>query len=286
MRRRRAGPVISWIIAGVLVVAPYVLGARLAPDTQGELLALNRIHDGSVVFIGSSLTRCAVPYDARFAALAAAQSVRLDFVRITLPSATQEDFSDVIDRIGVSGAGLVLVEAEMLLQQPDRRLQRLGISGLAYAYMSQVRALWVELGLKGSAKSENTGDRECKLLDTSASPRDLDRLAESPHAVRGDRWLAPFRAMRASGRIHGTKVVIVSLGRSAGLEARLAPAFRAAFAAALRNIQGENKIDVWVFPSQRLPDADYSDGGHLNARGRAEFTRWLIQRLADANAGN
>jgi hypothetical protein len=286
MRKRNAALAIAWIIAAIFVAVPYLVGVRLAPDTVSGLLALDRIRDGSVLFIGSSLTRCAIPYDAAFATLADAQGLHLDLVRITLPTATQEDFADAIDRIGTTRASLVLIEAEMLLRQPDSRLRRTGIAGMAYSYMAQVRALWVRLGLRGTEKSENTGNRECKLLDRSASLQDVEYVATLPHEVRSDPWLPPFRSILESGRLHGKKVVVVSLGRSAGLEAKLDPGYREAFRSALRKIRDEKRIEVWVFPSERLSDADYSDGGHLNAQGRIVFTHWLIQQLAADRAGN
>jgi hypothetical protein len=94
-------------------------------------------------------------------------------------------------------------------------------------------------------------------------------------------WLDFIRGMRADGH----RVVLVSLGRSARLQRQVDPDFVRRFHAQLQAEARQHRLEVWTFDAQKLPDADFGDGVHMSASGRAAFERWLAQQLAAEHAG-
>lgn len=289
MRVGIPGPAMAWLVAVAVAMAPAAAARWMAPDLNGRALGVERLQTlrpGAVVFIGSSLTECAVPFDGQFSALAAAQGAHFDFVRMTVPNATQEDFSDVLDRIVHSRAGTVLIEAHLLFRQPHPWQRRRDVTHWAHDYMAEVRALRVALGLAGPAPSQNAGEVDCGGLHKSATEADIDRAVGYWRVFRTDPWLPAFRRLVEAGGVPGKRIVVVSIGRSRGLETKVDPDYLRQVASALQRLRTRDKVEVWTFPTDRVPDDYYSDGGHLMVKGRRIFSHWLAGRLAGRHGGN
>jgi hypothetical protein len=292
------GPGLAWLLAIALLAAVYfaALARNPAPadvavsDPSSERFESERLAAArapKAFFLGTSLTACAVPFDDEWPALPERFASDFHVLRFTRSNGEQEDFPALLRKIRASDARLVLVEAEMMLRQRIPQPKVSFLHQLALDFRRPIRQSLSGLlpvsgraALAGPPAAPSPG---CPYGESNAE--EFARQIASQRLLR-DRpwmpeWLAFIREMKRSGR----KVVLVSLGRSAVVQRSIDPRFVQRFKDMLDSSAREQQLELWIYDARLLPDSHFSDGVHLSRLGRADFSRWLAQRLAAEDAG-
>lgn len=276
---------VAWILGIGLLLAALIALRALQPDPARMEFVPTRLYQdapGLVVFMGTSLTGCALPYDDQFHATGMTDGTIPHLVRVTRNNGIPEEFLAILPGIEASKSRLVLVEAEMLLR--IRATPAAPLQGLVQRVHSRLRAVAIESFSQAlGVRSTWSQDDHAFPCGDSAPAAEWAAVARDQRDVRSAPLPAEWTAFLRGARARGQRVVLVSMGRSASLQRRLDPAYVARFQRRLHELATQTDAQLWVFDAQSLPPGDFFDGAHLNSRGRSRFTTWLAGRLAMAD---
>lgn len=289
------GPGAAWLLALALVAALH-LGALLLhdpltrvanPDRAAAEFDADRLARASaapVIFLGTSLTACALPFEDEWPAPHKVGAPPV--LRLTRNDGVQEDFQPILDAVAHSTARVVLVEAEMLLRDRAQGRERKNarkswLHQAASRYRQPIVSAFRKwtLGAKSEAGADPGDSPGCPTTKPT-----LDQVIALRRALRSEAWQPEWARFLAQADERGQKVILVSLGRSASLQRSLDRRYLAEYERELQAAVAARQLEHWVFDATAMPDSYFSDGAHMNPRGREVFTRWLTARLASENA--
>ena len=289
-------PVWSW--AAALALAGVILfGLTLLDDwVQQDYFAFPRLGAPStsakpdvIVAIGTSKTRCAFIFDDEMDGLLKQAGRPEHFVRISHSAGTFDELAPVFDALEKSPPKLLLVEADLLLYEPQ-------------VYRPGKYAEYRVLDLRQRIRQDVTrfvGEAYRSLLgrpdpdaiyleNTPASragcrnpdPRSLDEyfaaLATRRGSLPGERQ--PFLDHFARLKRLGVSVVLLNLPRRAGVADRFPTTLAADAELARQALLGTSLIVDSGMPPD-IADAHFLDTGHLTLAGGQDYSRWFVDHL-------
>ena len=230
-----------------------------------------------VVSIGNSRLKYATPDDGPFARLAATAGLeRASFLRIIGNWAVFEDFEPLVEDLLALEPDVIVLQVELLGVARAHRARRMILGEFA---------AWQLLGL-GPWNPLNVNHRAVQTLkpclETHSEDYLKDRLRLTDIWVMDDSQAAGARRARDFVRraaAVGTQVALVTVPMSASWEA-LHPSDRPSLMRLAEDLgRSSDNVHVLRYPV-RLSDDRYCDPIHMNPRGGAEYSDWLIGELA------
>lgn len=263
----------AWLTA-IALAGLFVLAVLLLPAEKPLPFAPGT----SAVFIGSSLTRHAVPFDPL------PQGILGDgrpHTRWSVANIDEALTAELMARAIDSEAGIIAVELNSLTTdtRAEAARQSQGLAGKMNEWLTAFskRLRYGYSTLKGEPRSAiQAGDPDL----TPTAWRVTDRLREvvMPYAFHAPRAEDRLRALVASARAHGKTVLFFEPPRPEATIAAMGPERTAAFTANLRKAAEDLQSPLILF-GPAWPDELFRDPVHLNSKGRQRFLAELPGRV-------
>lgn len=234
----------------------------------------------TVAAIGTSLMGRGL--DARAALL----GLSPDTQRLAQPSMTADRALTIAEASLAQGASLVVIEAQPFLRQLGRR--NLLTWGAPLDHWRRTldwqvaiplrRRLYRTLGhsLRIPVPSPWLKDRETEPVQFLADPEVLaraypPRLIDAPHPER-------LAALIEQAKRQDAGLLFVALPISEHAASYIGPEYREEFGRHLKEFAERFAVEAWS-PAYSWSDDHFTDQAHMNAKGRARFTRELRAHL-------
>lgn len=261
---------------------------QMAPQARTNFFGLARLSSAidqsqTIVIIGSSKTRCAVEGDKVFAGRL--RRVGLDYrvVRITRDRATAVDLDEVFDAVVAAAPKMVLIEADMIVYEPNIYIHDQSTRRVWQARIRQV--LRDGAGFNSTAAStENwplSPERSCAYSQGPAAESDVAMRWRmlSVRSASSAAEKAPYVALVRDLRAHGTPTYLLHYGRRpdriGAIPKALAQAGDQSRVAFLRR-SGAHDLGPPIF----VPASEFYDAGHMTPQGKNRTSAWLAERLS------
>ncbi|MFQ5784355.1 MAG: hypothetical protein ACE5H8_05970 [Alphaproteobacteria bacterium] len=292
MRKTRAAPFICWLWAAPFALLLWV-GYEAAPKyvepppsaafddfNRARIAAFARTpRDGvlRVVALGNSRLKHATLDDGDLARLADEVGAgRMAFLRLVNNWAVFEDFEPFADDLLALKPDVIVLQLELLGAEHGR----VGRQVFLVDYL-----FWRLLGF-GPWNPRQVDQRDLQFAKPCADDRDALRLRGRVRMTEA--WIVDdgagtstklARAFVARARAAGIRVVLLAVPKTERMEA-VRPSARDGLVAAANNLErADDGLRLLRYPGA-FADDRYCDFLHMNDRGRAEYSAWLVRELA------
>lgn len=285
-------PIKIWAVVLSLVTV-LILSAKLYSYYSSSSMALSSFAvdrlatsgDNSVVIIGTSLVRFALPFDQELTDIATRHGLPFTFVRFTHPGNNPEPFFVLMQPLLEHPPRYLFLHAEpmvlMIVPKADGE-QFTQFSPLHLRFIhDSFHELYILCRQWFSSRSvrhynDQSDDRIRKRLSKVATKEIITQPERIP-VIASDSLPAQMQSFIEQIQKKGTKVVLLETNRSREGNLAMGPAFRERLTQTFRHISERHSIAYWQFPAQTF--RYYRDRAHLNQYGRDKFTTWFLARL-------
>lgn len=266
----------------VVIFISYSLNSAYAQKPFWNLQRLDQLEKNGVVAIGTSLTRHGFYYDTDFTQLAAKSGLDMDFIRFTKGSAEPSDFIDVLTDINQrhKKPKIIFLQLEpFMIKGRDHNI-------LART-QGKIHAL-IRLLLPFSSKvwnniNANYPESELELLTKEASLADMKGRARNRlHQLKPLILSKNYSDLLLNLQNSGVKIIFLRMNFAAQRYTYLKPKnFRKLTSQWIKDFKAVNGFEVWDYNG--LDMSYYKDSAHLNLKGRAIFSSWIITKIKQEN---
>jgi|GEM_PF-5964049 len=252
--------------------------ARFADSTQGPR---------TIVFIGSSKTRCALETDPVFTARLQQQGTDFRSIRLVEDGILVENLPEVFEAVIRLKPRIVLLESDLIIYEPRFfwKDNKVVPSDWRRSLRSALLSLKGEAYVARRAQDNRAlaADRSCVYtahnlvnMDAYVAQR-LEKLAKRSASKAAER--APYLSFLQALRAKGTEVALLRLPPRPDAAGQMpAAAERAADAVRATLAREENLFEVRV--AAPVTPASFHDAGHMAPEGRNSVSAWLADYLA------
>lgn len=294
-------PLSIWITTAILFAAlciyastryHYFLQHDSLPDFSPE--RLDTPGDNSVVIIGTSLIKHALPFDDELTEAANKHHLSLKFIRFTRSGNEYEPFLCLIEPLLKHPPRYLFLQAELFFLTYSRarkyhpgkvdRRPRLHTERLRFFYYTinshyhNVTSLISRYTGEKSSPSPQSDDSIQRNLAKQADIEDVLKSKYYPEIVTAS-FPDTVTAFIKQLQQQGTRVFLLEANRSEEGNNALGVEFRTQLTQTFQQAAASNNLPYWQFPA--IPVSYYRDRAHLNNRGRKVFTEWFLTRLAN-----
>jgi hypothetical protein len=250
-----------------------------------------------IIGIGSSLLYRATYNQREMSEFAQIEGfAQLDFLRLTRGGAELLQFAPLMDRIIAARPDILLIQADLLTYRWHSEREELFHQHAEYVKLMLIRGLSLIAGnpswLRGQTASpvllNEAGDT---LADGRMPGREKPPLQDVAEEAAGkaralnDRLPVtrfdaadPVLQTLKRARERGIRIVLLGIPRISEVEVLIPQAERRRERELLRQTEELFGARYIAFDRSLGPDC-FEDSAHLNKRGRAEFSRWLITQM-------
>jgi hypothetical protein len=272
------------------------IGAALVHGPAPDFYNLHRLRSPvpDIAFVGTSLMRCAVPFDEPLSFYQPSANPRGRTVRITRNSESPANTVKTLNACVKARASLILVQTEPFLLYfdfskflPDPS-QNPPHSNLWLARTSEFSDR-LRRGLRLSMRLPTPGGDNAPALDDPLMHQTFDglQIPYKPEIIdevgidlAGMEVGPELHQVIATAKKNHVRVVFVAMPRSDSAARALGESFEQKFSENLRRFATEFSVEVWR-PAVSWPDSYFFDHAHMNQRGRTAFVSAVQAWLAD-----
>lgn len=269
-----------------------------------EAERLQAIGGSGLVVVGTSLTKCAFPFDPEFNELAEKIGVSVKLVRFSRSGQlgkefpTRQNYQALIPELLLYHPRWVFLQAETFflgfVAKSEASQKRLNIrtwieilhTNLHFLARKVISAL--PPFFSGSANLSNTVPHKPRIRETQGDGDVFLDVTGQQKMIRDPTWDAIIHPSVFPDYIEdfieqakemGIEVVLLEMNRSKAGNEYYGESFRAQLTKTLQEVSLRYQIPYWQFRGDLSLDY-FSDWAHLNQKGRAVFTDWFLEKFA------
>lgn len=269
-----------------------------------EVERLQKIGDSGLAVVGTSLTKCAFPFDAELNTLAGEKGVSIKFVRFSRNGLLGKDFPirqnyrTVMPELLRSHPRWVFLQAETfflgLVAKTEESRKRFSIpkwneilhTHLHFLFRKAIDRLYANFSESGNLKSDVSSRPRAKETQSDGDMFS-DAVGRERHMIQDSSWdiiIHPpvfpdyMEDFINEAKEAGIEVVLLEMNRSKAGNDYYGESFRAQLTNTLQEVSSKYRIPYWQFKGDLSLDY-FTDWAHLNQRGRAVFTEWFLEKF-------
>ncbi|MCK5716888.1 MAG: SGNH/GDSL hydrolase family protein [Thiomargarita sp.] len=272
-------PISIWIVVFCGLVFFMIISQYYRNNNIGAYFEINRIkniHHNGVIVVGTSLVRYGFPYDHEFELLAQKYGLMIEFIRFSRSNGKPHDFEILGDAILKSKPRWVFLQTEPFFLEFNQK-------HVIYRGLTHIRENIHFLILHSLFTWDNKryqNDINLKLDEVTI----IEKLQNKKRQAYINPPFFPkyFESFLKQATENNIRVILLEMNYSKKWEDYIENSFRAQLNETLQQVSQRYHIALWQFRND-LPLDHYTDGAHLNRKGRAVFSDWFLSKLAQEN---